>query len=241
MNKDVGSMLNGFITIWLLLTALVVTGCASTKQHDVEGLEQPTQHLQRDCDITNTEVSADYPWSIAGHHTTAVARYHSLGIMQSVDKPSQFSFCIDCPCPTSKQPASERSSNHATKTSTRITKTVVHFDHASFELNERDKTLLSRFHKSLPQDSQLSITGFTDDAAPGGTITNDTLALNRATAVRAYLISLGLQENQVTVTASPLCCYVASNDTESGRALNRRVEIHTTSLSTSKQPLSVNK
>ena len=234
-------MLNGFIKIWLLFTALVVTGCASTKQHDVKGTEQPSPQIQRECDIASTEVPADYPWSIAEHHTTAVARYHSLGIMQSVDEPSQFSFCTDCPCPTSKQSASDRRSKDTTKTSTRITKTVVHFDHASFELYERDKTLLSRFHKNLAQGSQLTITGYTDDAAPGGTIANDTLALNRATVVRDYLISLGLQESQVTVKASPLCCYVASNDNESGRALNRRVEIHTTSLSTSKQPLSVNK
>ena len=210
---------------------LVVTGCASTKQHEVEGLDQPTPKLQRECDIASKEVPADYPWSITGHHTTAVARYHSLGIMQTVDKPSQFSFCADCPCPTDKQPASDRSANHITKTISRVTKTVVHFDHASFELSERDKMLLSLFHKTLTQDSQLSITGFTDDAAPGGTITNDALAHNRATSVRDYLISLGLQESQVTVKASPLCCYVASNDTESGRALNRRVEIHTTSLS----------
>ena len=214
----------------MLFTALVVTGCASTKQHDVESLDQPAKQLQRECDITNTEVPADYPWSIAGHHVTAVARYHSLGIMQSVNEPSQFSFCADCPCPTSKQPASDRSSKDSTKTSNRITKTVVHFAHASFELNERDKALLSRFHKSLSQESQLTITGFTDNAAPGGTITNETLTLKRATAVRDYLISLGLRENQITVKASPLCCYVASNETESGRALNRRVEIHTTSL-----------
>lgn len=224
-------MLNGFITIWLLLTALVVTGCASTKQNEVEGLDQPTPLLQRECDIASKEVPADYPWSIAGNHTTTVARYHSLGIIQSADEPSQFSFCADCPCPTSKQPASDRNSNTASKTSIRVTKTVVRFAHASFELNERDKTLLSRFHKTLAQDSQLTITGFTDDAAPGGTITNETLALKRAIAVRDYLISLGLRENQLTVKASPLCCYVANNETESGRALNRRVEIHTTSLS----------
>ncbi|MCG7988437.1 MAG: OmpA family protein [Candidatus Thiodiazotropha weberae] len=191
--------------------------------------------MQRECETTNSQVPADYPWSIAGHHTSAVARYHSLGIRQSADEPSQFSFCADCPCPTSKQSASDRSSHDTTKTSTRITKTVVHFAHASAELNERDVALLSRFYTTLPQNSQITITGFTDDSAPGGTITNESLALNRATTVRDFLISLGLQENQATVKASPLCCYVAANNTDSGRALNRRVELHTTSLSTPKQ------
>lgn len=228
-------MRNGFITIWLLFTALVISGCASTKQHKSVAEDQPLAPVQRECETTISQVPADYPWSIAGRHTTAVARYHSLGIMQSVDEPSQFSFCADCPCPTSKQSASDRSPHDATKTSTRITKTVVHFAHASSELSEGGVTLLSRFYKNLPQDSQLTITGFTDDSASGGTITNESLALNRATAVRDFLISLGLQKSQVTVKASPLCCYVAANDTDSGRALNRRVEIHTTSLSTPKQ------
>ena len=213
---------------------LVITGCASNKQQESVAQDQSLATVKRECE-TNSQVPADYPWSIAGQHTTAVARYHSLGIMQSVDKPSQFSFCVDCPCPTNKQPTSDRSSHDASKTSTRITKTVVHFAHASSELRERDRTLLSRFYKTLPKGSQLTITGFTDDSAPGGTITNESLALNRATTVRDFLISLGLQESRVTVKASPLCCYVAANDTDSGRALNRRVEIHTTSLLTPKQ------
>jgi len=212
-----------------------MTGCASTKQHDSVSQDHPLVPVQRECETTNSKIPADYPWSIAGQHTTAVARYHSLGIMQSADEPSQFSFCADCPCPTNKQPAFDRSSHDATKTSTRFTKTVVHFAHASFELSERDVTLLSRLYKTLPQNSQITITGFTDDSAPGGTITNESLALNRATTVRDFLISLGLQENQITVKAKPLCCYVAANDTDSGRALNRRVEIHTTFLSTPKQ------
>lgn len=213
----------------------MITGCASTKQYKSVAEDLPLSPVQRECEISNSHVPADYPWSIAGRHTTAISRYHSLGIMQSIDEPTQFGLCTDCPCPTSKQSASDRSSHDATKTSTRITKTVVHFAHASSELSERGIALLSRFYKTLPHNSQLTITGFTDDSAPGGTITNESLARNRATAVRDFLISLGLQEYQITVKASPLCCYVAANDTDSGRALNRRVEIHTTSLSTPKQ------
>lgn len=219
-------MLNGFITIWLLFTALVVTGCASTKQQ-----ESVTYQVQRECNSTNTAIAEDYPWTIAGHHATAVAQYHSLGIIQSIDEPHQFALCADCPCPSVKQAVSAQATSKKTESSTQITKTIVRFEHASSVLSESDQRLLTRFYKTLANNSQLTITGFTDNSTPGGTITNESLALNRATAVRDFLVSLGLSEDQTTIKASPLCCYIASNDTDSGRALNRRVEIHTTSLS----------
>jgi len=223
-------MLNGYITIWLLSTALVVTGCASTKQQESVSHSEHDQQLQRKCS-TSTAIPDSYPWTIAGHHATGVARYHSFGIIQSIDEPHQFALCADCPCPSVKQAVSAQATSEKTESSTRITKTIVRFEHASSALSESDQRLLTRFYKSLSEDSQLTITGFTDDSAPGGTITNESLALNRATAVRDFLISLGLSEDRTTIKASPLCCYITSNDTDSGRALNRRVEIHTTSLS----------
>ena len=188
----------------------------------------------RDCDATANRVNDDYPWSIIGHHTTLVTRYHSLGITQSIDTPHQFTLCSNCPCPTAKQPVSTHTTNSATKALNRVKKTVIRFENASSDLSDSDQKRLTRFFKTLSQYSQLTITGLTDDSAPGGTITNEALALNRATTVRDFLISLGLSESQVTVKASPLCCYIASNDTDLGRALNRRVEIHTTSLSTNR-------
>ena len=227
-------MLNGFFTIWLLLTVLSVTGCASKPQSVIVSEKQPTKPLQRSCDTTAKQIRNDYPWSVIGHHSTLVARYHSLGIFQAPDTQHQFTLCSDCPCPTSKQPISAHTTSNTTKTANRITKITVHFENASSSLSDNAQKFLARFFKTLSQDSQLTITGFTDDSAPGGTITNEALALNRATTISDFLVSLGLQENQVTVKASPLCCYIASNDTDSGRALNRRVEIHTTSLSTSR-------
>lgn len=230
-------MLNGFITICLLLTALVVMGCASTKQQESVSHSQSTQQVQRECNSTNTAIAEGYPWTIAGHHATAVARYHSLGIIQSIDEPHQFTLCANCPCPSAKQTITTQATSKKTESSARITKTIVRFGHASSELSESDQKLLSRFYKTLTENSQLTITGFTDDAAPGGTITNESLALNRATTVRDFLVSLGFKEEKTTIKASPLCCYIASNDTDSGRALNRRVEIHTRSLTPNQPPI----
>ena len=211
-----------------------MTGCASKPQSAIVSDKQTTQKLMRDCDATANRVNDDYPWSIIGDHTTLVSRYHSLGITQSIDTPHQFTLCSNCPCPTAKQPVSTHTTNSATKASNRGTKTAIQFENASSDLSDSEQKLLIRFFKTISQDTQLTIAGFTDNSTPGGTITNEALALNRATTVRDFLVSLGLSEGQVTVKASSLCCYIASNDTESGRALNRRVEIHTTSLSTNR-------
>ena len=216
-----------------------MTGCASTKQQESISHSKPNQQLQRECS-TSAAIPDGYPWTIVGHHSTAVARYHSLGIIQSIDEPHQFALCADCPCPSAKQTISAQTTSKKTESSARITKTIVRFEHASSVLNEKDQKLLTRLYKTLSENSHLTITGFTDDSAPGGTITNESLALNRATTVRDFLVSLGLKEGQTSIKASPLCCYVAPNYTDSGRALNRRVEIHTTSLSTY-QPLSTSR
>ncbi|MCS7085429.1 MAG: OmpA family protein, partial [Bacteroidia bacterium] len=46
----------------------------------------------------------------------------------------------------------------------------------------------------------------------------------RAEAVRAYLISKGVDDNRIMAKGYGETMPVASNDTEKGRALNRRVE-----------------
>ena len=181
-----------------------MTGCASTKQQVSVSHGQSAQQLQRECNNTNAAIPERYPWTVAGHHATAVARYHSLGIIQSIDEPHQFTLCKDCPCPSAKQATTSQATRNKTEASTRITKTIVRFEHASSALSEIYQRLLARFYKTLSDDSQLTITGFTDDAAPGGTITNESLALNRATTVRDFLVSLGLKEEQTTIKASPL-------------------------------------
>jgi len=85
---------------------------------------------------------------------------------------------------------------------------------------------------TLPEAYRITITGYTDNTATGGTITNNTLAQQRAQSVMNFLNDKGVGENDITLKVSSLCCYVASNATESGRAKNRRTEIIVTSRST---------
>jgi outer membrane protein OmpA-like peptidoglycan-associated protein len=145
--------------------------------------------------------------------------------------------CTECQAPTqktvlrnttdrAKAPSSEKT-QHAPR------KLVVHFDRASSILKDSDRKALTQLIKALPDSYRLTVTGYTDDRVGGGAITNQTLAQQRAESVANYLREHGVAKDHITLKAWPLCCYVASNTYESGRAKNRRAEIVFTSLSTS--------
>jgi outer membrane protein OmpA-like peptidoglycan-associated protein len=69
----------------------------------------------------------------------------------------------------------------------------------------------------------LAVEGYTDNV--GAVEFNQTLSEQRASTVRAYLISQGLDPNSVTAAGFGLSNPVADNATPQGRQLNRRVEI----------------
>lgn len=69
----------------------------------------------------------------------------------------------------------------------------------------------------------LLLAGFTDSIGKEGY--NDKLALARSETVRQFLISNGLTANPITIQGEGVCCYVAPNDSDESRRLNRRVEI----------------
>ena len=108
-----------------------------------------------------------------------------------------------------------------------LSKAVVYFEHASSILDEIGREHLRQWMNALPESYPITITGYTDDRSviPGGRAENERLAQDRAEMTRNYLSFLGLDETRMTVKASPLCCYLASNATEAGRAKNRRAEV----------------
>jgi outer membrane protein OmpA-like peptidoglycan-associated protein len=69
----------------------------------------------------------------------------------------------------------------------------------------------------------VQISGHTDNQ--GGMEFNQKLSEDRANAVRDYLISKGIAANRITAVGYGYSSPVASNDTEAGRAKNRRIEI----------------
>ena len=84
------------------------------------------------------------------------------------------------------------------------------------EYREQAKDELSRADKVI-------ITGYTDNV--GEPDYNSTLSLQRAEAVRDYLISLGADPTKFQVSGAGEAKPIADNSTEEGRAKNRRVEV----------------
>jgi len=87
---------------------------------------------------------------------------------------------------------------------------------------QRSMTLLAEFMKHNP-DRRASIEGYTDST--GSTGANHALSDRRAHSVMSALMQLGVADTQLSTQAFGEERPVASNDTSSGRQMNRRVEV----------------
>jgi outer membrane protein OmpA-like peptidoglycan-associated protein len=100
------------------------------------------------------------------------------------------------------------------------------FVSGKYELMETAKTKLDQVAEALKsQDAEkdIVIEGHADST--GSDQVNQPLSLNRASAVRNYLISRGVRSSKMTAVGLGSHRPLASNATASGRANNRRVEI----------------
>ena len=90
------------------------------------------------------------------------------------------------------------------------------------------KASLNQFATSLMSNPQtdVQIYGHTDNV--GTRAANDKVSTARANAVKDYLMNAGVPTNRLTSQGLAYDYPVASNDTEAGRAQNRRVEIYIT-------------
>lgn len=75
---------------------------------------------------------------------------------------------------------------------------------------------------SRPDIQLVRIEGHTDDQ--GSAYFNQVLSLRRATTVRAYLVSKGIDPKRLIAEGFGLDCPITPNDTDENRAKNRRVE-----------------
>ncbi|MBX6744506.1 MAG: OmpA family protein [Acetobacteraceae bacterium] len=105
------------------------------------------------------------------------------------------------------------------------------FRPGSWEMNDRGKNIISDFAKKLAstQQNRLMVSGYTDNAPIGpalrrrGVASNQELSQKRAETVMQFLISQGVRPDMVAAQGFGEANPVASNDTPSGRAHNRRV------------------
>ena len=101
----------------------------------------------------------------------------------------------------------------------------VTFDFGKANLKSQFYPALDNVASTLAQYNQtiVEVSGHTDSV--GSDAANQTLSVQRANSVGNYLIGKGLVRERFEIVGFGETQPVASNDTDSGRALNRRVEI----------------
>jgi outer membrane protein OmpA-like peptidoglycan-associated protein len=100
----------------------------------------------------------------------------------------------------------------------------------SFDTNRHDikpnlRPILDRFATTLNQNPVTTVTiiGHTDST--GTDAINNPLSVNRAASTRDYLVTRGVAANRIAIDGRGSREPIADNNTEDGRAKNRRVEV----------------
>ena len=101
----------------------------------------------------------------------------------------------------------------------------VSFDTGRYDIKPNMRPIFDRFATTLNENpvTTVTITGHTDST--GTDAINDPLSVNRAAATRNYLTARGVASNRIAINGRGSHEPVADNNTVSGRAMNRRVEI----------------
>lgn len=110
-----------------------------------------------------------------------------------------------------------------------VKESIFHFGVDSKELTEADKTQLKRIAQYVAADVDIEavkIIGYADDTGRKGY--NNAVSQFRAEAVRNYLLKLGVPKKKLNITWKGALKPVARNDTDEGRAANRRVAVNLT-------------
>jgi len=135
-------------------------------------------------------------------------------------------FLPEWPKPVREEPIVKQSTILKKRLSETTVATVL-FDKEDATLTgEASKTLDGMFDQIKEVDPftfRIVVAGYTDGT--GSKEKNRELAEERAEAVADYFVRKGIPKERIITGGRPLCCYVAPNDTEEGRAKNRRAEV----------------
>ena len=99
------------------------------------------------------------------------------------------------------------------------------FDFDSAELRSSARSNLTELSESVKEydNTDLMIVGHTDDI--GSDEYNDRLSERRAESAAAYLFEKGIRPGRITTMGKGEADPIATNDSDEGRQLNRRVEV----------------
>ncbi len=103
--------------------------------------------------------------------------------------------------------------------------TTLHFDVNATELSDSDRALIKNaIAPWLKQDgAMLYVNGYTDNT--GSPMLNEELSYKRADIIAKELVHQGIQKSNVQSRGWGEAKMIATNDTEAGQRMNRRVEI----------------
>lgn len=101
---------------------------------------------------------------------------------------------------------------------------TVYFQSSSAEILPEYMKLLDQLVELMGQhEFKLELRGYTDST--GGELYNLNLSRSRVNTVRDYLVSKGISTDRITTKAFGIMFPIANNNTEKGRAMNRRTEL----------------
>lgn len=101
----------------------------------------------------------------------------------------------------------------------------ISFDTGRYDIKPNLRPILDRFASTLNENPVTSVTiiGHTDST--GTDAINNPLSINRAAATRDYIAARGVNSSRISIDGRGSREPIADNNTVSGRAMNRRVEI----------------
>lgn len=100
---------------------------------------------------------------------------------------------------------------------------VINFDFAKSVIKPESYSYLDQLAETLKRSNRrIEVKGHTDNI--GNEETNMNLSRERAEAVVEYLVKKGVSRNKLIYSYYGMSCPLTTNDTEEGRAKNRRVE-----------------
>lgn len=100
----------------------------------------------------------------------------------------------------------------------------VQFEFNSDVLKTASFDILDQVVRALKQNPSAKLTLNGNSSAEGTPEHNLSLSVDRANSVKSYLVNAGINAANLTVKGFGAKKPITSNDTEEGRALNRRVE-----------------
>ena len=101
----------------------------------------------------------------------------------------------------------------------------ISFDTNRYDIKPNMRPILDRFASTLNENpvTNVTIIGHTDST--GTDAINNPLSINRAAATRDYIAARGVNSSRIRIDGRGSREPIADNNTVSGRAMNRRVEI----------------